>query len=45
MARYIIENQVTQLSQLKEFTVDGYYYSAEATAKELEPVFLRDERN
>ncbi|MGS0536534.1 peroxide stress protein YaaA [Pseudoalteromonas sp. SaAl2] len=45
MARYIIENKVTQLSQLKEFTVDGYYFSEEATSKELEPVFLRDEQN
>ncbi|MFP3425329.1 peroxide stress protein YaaA [Pseudoalteromonas sp. SIMBA_162] len=45
MARYIIENQVTQLSQLKEFTVAGYYFSAEATTKELEPVFLREEQN
>ncbi len=45
MARYIIENKVTQLSQLKQFTVDGYYFSEEATSKELEPVFLRDEQN
>ena len=45
MARYIIENKVTQLSDLKKFTVDGYYYSSEATQKELEPVFLRDEQN
>ena len=45
MARYIIENKVTQLSQLKEFTVAGYYFSPEATAKELEPVFMRDEQN
>eukprot|EP01093_Parvamoeba_rugata_P000875 TRINITY_DN11090_c0_g1_i1.p2 TRINITY_DN11090_c0_g1~~TRINITY_DN11090_c0_g1_i1.p2 ORF type:complete len:180 (-),score=56.53 TRINITY_DN11090_c0_g1_i1:742-1281(-) len=45
MARYIIENKVTQLSDLKKFTVDGYYYSSEASQKELEPVFLRDEQN
>ncbi|WP_394192261.1 peroxide stress protein YaaA [Pseudoalteromonas atlantica] len=45
MARYIIENKVTQLSQLKEFTVDGYYFSEEATQKELEPVFLREEQS
>lgn len=45
MARYIIENKVTQLSQLKEFTVDGYYFSEEATQKDLEPVFLRDEQS
>ena len=45
MARYLIENQVTQLSQLKEFTVAGYYFSSEATTKELEPVFLREEQS
>jgi len=45
MARYLIENKVTQLSQLKEFTVAGYYFSAEASVKELEPVFLRDEQS
>jgi cytoplasmic iron level regulating protein YaaA (DUF328/UPF0246 family) len=45
MARYIIENKVTQLSHLKEFTVAGYYFSAEATIKESEPVFLRDEQH
>ncbi|KPH64529.1 peroxide stress protein YaaA [Pseudoalteromonas porphyrae] len=45
MARYIIENKITQLSDLKQFTVDGYYYSEEATQKALEPVFMRDEQN
>ena len=45
MARYIIENKVTQLSDLKDFTVAGYYFSSDATAKELEPVFLREEQN
>ena len=45
MARYLIENKVTQLSLLKEFTVAGYYFSAEASVKELEPVFLRDEQS
>ncbi|BDF95204.1 MULTISPECIES: peroxide stress protein YaaA [unclassified Pseudoalteromonas] len=45
MARYIIENKITQLSELKKFTVDGYYYSEEASQKALEPVFMRDEQN
>ena len=45
MARYIIENKITQLSELKDFTVAGYYFSSDATAKELEPVFLREEQN
>jgi cytoplasmic iron level regulating protein YaaA (DUF328/UPF0246 family) len=45
MARYIIENKITQLSDLKDFTVAGYYFSSDATAKELEPVFLREEQN
>ena len=45
MARYIIENKITQLSDLKHFTVAGYYFSSDATAKELEPVFLREEQN
>jgi uncharacterized protein len=45
MARYLIENQVTELTQLKEFNVAGYYFSAAATTKTLEPVFLRDEQS
>ncbi|MGS0495960.1 peroxide stress protein YaaA [Pseudoalteromonas mariniglutinosa] len=45
MARYIIENKITQLSELKKFTVNGYYYSEEASQKALEPVFMRDEQN
>ncbi|TMO56202.1 peroxide stress protein YaaA [Pseudoalteromonas phenolica] len=45
MARYIMENQVTSLAALKEFDVAGYYFSAEATQKENEPVFLRAEQN
>ncbi|WP_404340902.1 peroxide stress protein YaaA [Pseudoalteromonas mariniglutinosa] len=45
MARYIIENKITQLSDLKAFDIAGYYFSEEATTKALEPVFLRDEQN
>jgi len=45
MARYIMENQVTSLEALKAFDVAGYYFSAEATQKENEPVFLRAEQN
>ncbi|WP_105258212.1 peroxide stress protein YaaA [Pseudoalteromonas sp. T1lg88] len=44
MARYIMENKVETLVQLKEFTTAGYYFSAEATVKENEPVFLREEQ-
>ncbi|MGO2366900.1 MAG: peroxide stress protein YaaA [Pseudoalteromonas sp.] len=45
MARYIIENKVTQLNDLKAFDVAGYYFSSDATQKELEPVFLREEQS
>ncbi|MEI5640815.1 MULTISPECIES: peroxide stress protein YaaA [unclassified Pseudoalteromonas] len=44
MARYIIENQVSDLESLKAFDVAGYYYSEEATKKAQEPVFLRAEQ-
>ncbi|NKF50987.1 peroxide stress protein YaaA [Shewanella sp. WXL01] len=43
MARYIVDNQLTDIEQLKQFDVDGYYYSSEQST-ELEPVFLREER-
>lgn len=43
MARYIIENQLTDTEQLKAFDVDGYYFcDAESTDAEL--VFKREER-
>ena len=41
MARWIIENKITDSKDLKEFNVDGYYYSAKDSTKS-EPVFLRD---
>ncbi|WP_028863497.1 peroxide stress protein YaaA [Psychromonas aquimarina] len=43
MARYIIEQQLTELTQLQAFDVDGYYFvESESTATEL--VFYRDEK-
>ena len=45
MARYIMENNVQTLKQLKQFDCAGYYYSDEATTKANEPVFLRAEQN
>lgn len=41
MSRYLIENNVETLEQLKGFAVDGYAYSEEYTTKENEPVFVR----
>jgi cytoplasmic iron level regulating protein YaaA (DUF328/UPF0246 family) len=42
MARYIIEQQVTDIEQLKEFDTAGYYFvSEQSTATEL--MFYRDE--
>lgn len=43
MARYIIDNQVNSLEDLKRFDVAGYYY-CEAQSKPNEPVFLRKEQ-
>ena len=43
MARYIIQNQLTEVSQLTEFDSDGYYFvEAESSATEL--MFKREER-
>lgn len=43
MARYIMENEITALNQLKQFDVAGYYFvEADSTATEL--VFYRDEQ-
>ncbi|ATD07440.1 peroxide stress protein YaaA [Pseudoalteromonas piscicida] len=44
MARYIIENQVSDLESLKAFDIAGYRFSEEATQKAQEPVFLRAEQ-
>ena len=41
MARYVIDNKLTEVAQLKAFSSEGYYFSPEqSTASEL--VFLRD---
>lgn len=43
MARYIIENQLTEVSQLTQFDTDGYYFvAAESSATEL--MFKREEQ-
>jgi len=42
MARYIIDNQLTDVSQLTAFDTDGYYYCA-AESTDIELVFKRDE--
>lgn len=42
MSRYIIKNQITNLSDLKNFDIDGYYYDAEFSS-ENEYVFKREE--
>ncbi len=41
MTAYIIQNQLTEPEQLKDFNVDGYYFSAE-NSKGDEWCFLRD---
>lgn len=43
MTRYIIQNQLSEVSQLTEFDTDGYYFvEAESTATEL--MFKREEQ-
>jgi len=43
MARYILENEITDIEQLKQFTVAGYYFVAAASSA-TELVFQRDEQ-
>ncbi|WP_022942264.1 peroxide stress protein YaaA [Psychromonas hadalis] len=43
MARYILENEITEIKQLTTFDVDGYYF-VKADSTETELVFYRDER-
>ena len=43
MARYILENEVTDIAQLKDFCVDGYYF-VEQENSENELLFYRNER-
>jgi len=41
MARYVIQQRLTAVDQLKQFNLAGYYYSAEHSSAD-KPVFLRD---
>lgn len=41
MVRYILDNEVQSLEELKGFNYDDYLYSKEHTLKENEPVFIR----
>ncbi len=41
MVRYILDNQINTLEDLKGFNVDGYGFSEEFSIKENEPVFIR----
>ena len=41
MARYILDNGIETLNELKRFDIDGYGFSAEYTLNENEPVFVR----
>ena len=42
MARYIIENELTEVEDIKAFNQSGYYYSAEQSTED-QWVFLREE--
>lgn len=44
MARYIIENQISHIEDLKSFNTDGYYFDADSSLKG-ELVFKREEQN
>ncbi len=41
MARYILDNGIETLEELKGFDIDGYGFSAEYTLNKNEPVFVR----
>ncbi len=43
MARYIIENKIEKIADLKSFNTDGYYFDAKSSLKG-ELVFKRDEQ-
>ena len=43
MARYILENEITEIEQLKTFDVDGYYFVS-ADSSDTDLVFYRDEK-
>jgi cytoplasmic iron level regulating protein YaaA (DUF328/UPF0246 family) len=44
MARYLIENKLSQVEQLKAFDSEGYYFDAESSSNK-EFVFKRDEKH
>lgn len=44
MARYLIENKLNQVEQLKAFDSEGYYFDAESSSNK-ELVFKRDEQH
>ncbi len=41
MVRYIIDNEISTLDELKNFNTEGYQFSQEHTIKENQPVFIR----
>ncbi|MFJ1435082.1 peroxide stress protein YaaA [Capnocytophaga canimorsus] len=41
MARYLIENQIDSIEDIKGFNYEGYHFSQEHTLKPNEPVFVR----
>ncbi|MBU2994965.1 peroxide stress protein YaaA [Cellulophaga baltica] len=41
MVRYIIDNDINTLNDLKQFDLDGYMFSQEHTLKENQPTFIR----
>ena len=41
MVRYIIDNEISTLDELKNFNTEGYQFSQEYTIKENQPVFIR----
>ena len=43
MARFMIENQIERIEDIKAFNTDGYYFDAESSLKG-ELVFKRDEQ-
>ena len=43
MTRWVIENRITAVEQLSDFSVAGYYFSKEHSS-ENKPVFLREEQ-
>ena len=42
MVRYVIDNGITKLDEVKGFDTDGYGFSEEYTVNKNEPVFIRN---